>query len=174
MPTAAPTPLHRAVEAGDAAKVRTLLAGGASATAATRLGITESEAARCLTLLVDSGIVSRTRAKYSVGAAEFVDTRGGRAALLRLKHHWSSIATQQLQAPPQHGDLHAYNVISVSHQDLARVRELLRATFREIRSLVAASQPAETVALVNLQLVGLLRGPTSPAGEGEQPPTRSL
>ena len=128
------------------------------ASVATPLGISEGEATRCLTLLVDSGIINRSRGKYSVGTAESVDTRGGRAALLRLKHHWSSVATQQLQTPAHDTDLHAYNVISLSNQDLSRVRELLRATFREIRSLVAASEPAETVALVNLQLVGLIRG----------------
>ncbi len=35
-------------------------------------------------------------------------------------------------------------------------REILHSAFREIRTLVAATEPAEVVALVNLQLVTIL------------------
>jgi hypothetical protein len=82
-----------------------------------------------------------------------VDTRGGKRALTALKRHWAVVATDRI-AEPRTGDLFAYNVLSVSAADLDRVRERLRVAFREIRAIVAASEPSEKVALVNLHLVG--------------------
>jgi hypothetical protein len=123
-------------------------------------GIPEAEVARCLALLVEGGIVRRVRARYKVTGADWVDTRGGRAALHRLKAHWAHIASQRLHCPDPHADLFAYNVMSVAEADLERIREILRCAFREIRTLVASSEPAEVVALVNLQLVKLF--PQSP------------
>jgi hypothetical protein len=48
-----------------------------------------------------------------------------------------------------------------SRTDYARVTELLRRTFREVRAIVAASEPTEEVALFNLQLVTLASTPPS-------------
>lgn len=131
-----------------------------AATFARHAGIPEDDAARCLALLVESGVVRRARGKYKVTGAQSVDTQGGREALHRLKAHWARVAAQRLRAPDPHGDLFAYNVMSVSAADLERIRELLRSAFREIRTLVAASEPAEVVALVNLQLVRIYRSPS--------------
>jgi hypothetical protein len=50
-------------------------------------------------------------------------------------------------------DWFAYNVISVSAADLARIEQKLRATFREIRGIVKDSAPTESAALLTLQLV---------------------
>jgi len=44
----------------------------------------------------------------------------------------------------------------LSREDYARVKELLRLTFREVRSIVAASEPTEQVALLILQFVSLM------------------
>src|SRR5687768_1097608 len=63
-------------------------------------------------------------------------------------------------ADPHEGDLFAYNVISVSAADLVRVRELLQSAFRDLRSLVAASEPTECAALINVQLMGWNAGAT--------------
>lgn len=46
----------------------------------------------------------------------------------------------------------AYNVMSTSRADYERIRDLLRRTFREIQSIVAASEPSERVSL-NIQLL---------------------
>jgi hypothetical protein len=118
-------------------------------------GIDVEEARRCLALLLDSGIVERARGRYVLSSVQAVDTQGGRAALHRLKAHWADVATARLAASPLEGDLFAYNVISVSEADVERIREILRAAYREIRTLVAASEPAEAVALINLHLVRL-------------------
>jgi transcriptional regulator with XRE-family HTH domain len=126
--------------------------------------IPEEAAARCLALLIESGIVQRARGKYKVTGGHSVDTQGGREALHRLKAHWTQVAAQRLQAPDPQADLFAYNVMSVSAADLERIREILRSAFREIRTLVTASEPADVVALVNLQLVKIF--PLSPGNQG--------
>lgn len=117
------------------------------------LGITPQEEDRCLELLLSSGLLAREQGKLVVTSSQLVDTQGGKAALRRLKQHWSAIAVARLGQPPVEGDLFAYNVISVSKPDFDRIRDTLRATFREIRSVVAASEPAEVVAVLNLQAV---------------------
>lgn len=56
-------------------------------------------------------------------------------------------------ASPREGDVFAYNVLSASRADLDRIRDVLKNAYREIRAIVAASEPSETAALVNLQLL---------------------
>jgi hypothetical protein len=46
-----------------------------------------------------------------------------------------------------------YNVLSASHTDIERIRQLILATFREIRSIVEHTERDEGVALINLQLL---------------------
>ena len=60
---------------------------------------------------------------------------------------------------PRPDDAFAYNVFSVKSEDLDRIRELYRAFFREVRQIVAASEPTDTVALLAIQL---LDWPTPP------------
>lgn len=89
-----------------------------------------------------------------------VDTQGGKRALHTLKAHWAVVASERARVPHP-GDLFAYNLVSVSEEDLGRIRVMLRSTYREIRALVAASEPSERVALLNLQLLSW-----SPAHDG--------
>jgi len=70
----------------------------------------------------------------------------------------TQVAAERLAAPRDE-DFFAYNLISISQADLERVREKLRTTFRELRSLVAASEPEEVAALINLQVVTFQAGP---------------
>lgn len=53
----------------------------------------------------------------------------------------------------------SYNLFGVSNADLERIEALQRAYFRELRSIVAQSEPVENVAVVNLQLFSLLARP---------------
>src|SRR5262249_45464939 len=96
--------------------------------------------------------VKRDPSGYRVVAPLTVDTQAAPSDYLRLKRHWARVALHRLE-DPRPEDLFSYNVMSVSSRDLKRIRELLRATFREIRSIVAASEPIERGALVNLQLM---------------------
>lgn len=128
-----------------------------------QLGVAPADIERCVARLLDAGIVQRDGAHLRVAGALTVDTRSDPAAMRGLLAHWCEVALAR------HGrghstDLFAYNVFSVTHADFARVRELLRSTFRELRAIVAASEPSETAALVNLQLVAL-HDPTEPKAE---------
>ena len=54
---------------------------------------------------------------------------------------------------------YSYNLYSVSRADLERIQELHRAYFRELRRIVADSQPSECIALATVHLLEL--GPTT-------------
>lgn len=69
-----------------------------------------------------------------------------------LKAHWTEVCLRRIQRP-RASDWLGYNVVSVSAPDLERIREILRASFREIRAIATASNPVQSVALLNLQLV---------------------
>lgn len=116
------------------------------------LGISEDEERRCLRALSDAGALALDGGRYVVRGSSTVDTQGGQQALHRLKQHWCRVASARLPTPGA-DELFAYNVVSVSRADLERIRERLRMTFRDVRSLVAASQPEEVAAVINLQLI---------------------
>jgi transcriptional regulator with XRE-family HTH domain len=116
------------------------------------LGIAPEQVRACVARLLEAHVIEKKGARFAVRSQSAVDTQGGKEALQRLKAHWSTVAADRLTAARE-GDYFAYNVVSVSAADLARIRERLLVTFREIRSLVAASQPEEVAALINLQVV---------------------
>lgn len=119
---------------------------------ATRLGVPADEVARCLAALAAAGVVAVDGGRFRAAAPLTVDTRGDPARVVRLKSHWASVAAERLPAP-RPGDLFSYNVVSLSRADLERLRQLHLAYFRDVRALVAASEPVEVAALVNVQLV---------------------
>jgi hypothetical protein len=100
---------------------------------------------------LDSGIIRDADGGYQVVGTLSVDTRVSPDGLRRLRQHWLGVLLQRSQAPHAE-DWSAYNVMSVSAADLAFIRERLQSVYREIRSRVAASEPAEEVALVMLQV----------------------
>jgi transcriptional regulator with XRE-family HTH domain len=123
---------------------------------ARRLGLSEAEVSASLRVLRQANAVRRARKLYRLTEQSTVDTRGGRDRVTRLVEHWSGVAGARAEGRTQ-DELFAYNVFSLSAEDVARARELLRNAFREIRSLVAASEPVERVGLLNVQLVLLDR-----------------
>lgn len=108
------------------------------------LPIAPADAERCVNKLVAAGIVRDGQ----VTGTLTVDTRASPV----LRRHWAGVALERLDAAPE-SVLFSYNVVSVSEADLARIEELHRAYFREVRAIVAASEPAEAVVLLNVQLV---------------------
>jgi hypothetical protein len=58
-------------------------------------------------------------------------------------------------------DAYGYAVFGVGREDLWRLRELHQAYYRQVRAIVASSQPTDTVALLNLQLVERSTGDTT-------------
>jgi transcriptional regulator with XRE-family HTH domain len=116
------------------------------------LGLPVDVCRQGLEQLLRAGLVDVDAKRFRPRATLSVDTRGGKQALRALKTHWAQVAAER--APnPSPDDVFGYNVMSVSEQDLVRIREVLSATYREIRAIVAASDPSERVALLNLHLV---------------------
>jgi hypothetical protein len=118
----------------------------------TRLGLSEEHTRRCLDLLEQAALVRREEDTFEGVRELTVDTRGGHEALIATKAHWARVAAERARTPGRR-DLFAYNVFAASSADYERIRGLLRAMFRECRSVIAGSAPSEEVALMNLQLV---------------------
>jgi len=123
---------------------------------AERLGIAEAEAQRCLKALADSKLIARRGGRWIATQVLAVDTRRNPEAGRTLKSHWAGVGLERLpQLEPDGQDLFSYNLFTVSEKDWERLRELHIAYFQELRRIVGGSQPAERVALVNLQLMRL-------------------
>jgi hypothetical protein len=103
---------------------------------------------RCLQKLLRAGVIRRTGARYRTFGSLTVDTR----SVAALKAHWTRIALERI-AEPGIDDFFAYNLFSASSQDMDRIRELLRATYRQIRAIVSSTPADERIALFNLQLL---------------------
>lgn len=116
------------------------------------LGLSPRDVDACLSLLEAARVVELEHGKYANLRPLNVDTRGGRAALHAIKGHWADVAAARARSPSGN-DLFAYNLCSASGEDMVRIRDVMRAAYREIRSIVAASKPLERVALINLHFV---------------------
>jgi hypothetical protein len=119
---------------------------------AQRLGIAVDVADAALRQLEAAGVVRLEAGLWRQDRPLSVDTRGARDDQNVLLRHWSGVAYRRIDER-RSSDLYSYNVMSLSRADYERIRELLRRTFREIRSIVAASEPNEQVALLNIQLL---------------------
>lgn len=115
------------------------------------LGIEEREVHAVVSALLAAGVVEATPRGLRSLAPLVVDTKGDPAAALRLRRHWAEVAARRAGA--EHDDWFAYNVISVSAADCARIEQRLRAVYRELRGIVRESEPSEQAALLTLQLV---------------------
>jgi DNA-binding phage protein len=123
---------------------------------ARELGISLEEEQRCVDALVSSGQLDWDGARYRVGA-QLTDTRHYPEAGRLLKIWWGKQALERFERDP--AGLFSYNLFAVSERDYERLRELHLAYFRELRSIVAASQPAERVVLAHLSLLPLTDAP---------------
>lgn len=120
---------------------------------ARELGIALEEEEQCLALLLESGQVQKRRRKYVAGRALTVDTRLQPGAGRTLARFWAQRGVERMV--DESAGLFSYNLFTVSERDLVRLRELHRTYFRELRAIVAASEPAERVVIANVQLFDL-------------------
>ncbi|HEX3854579.1 MAG TPA: DUF4423 domain-containing protein, partial [Polyangiaceae bacterium] len=119
---------------------------------ARRLGIPIKIEHDCLSRLESAGVIRAESGLWRQERPLTVDTRSSRDDVSVLLRQWSAVAYQRIvERRPR--DFFAYNMMSCSRADYDRIRELLRRTFREIQSLVAASEPSESVALLSFQLL---------------------
>jgi len=123
---------------------------------AQRLSISLEEEGRCVALLLETGQLEKKGKRLIPGAALTVDTRGDAARSRQAKAFWTRVALDRIEAGAD--GTFSYNLFSVSRVDLERIRELHRAYFRELRRIVAESEPAECIALANLHLLELGAG----------------
>lgn len=123
---------------------------------AERLSISREEEERCVALLLETGQVKKQGKRLIPGAALTVDTRGDAARSRAAKAFWTRVSLDRIEAGVD--GTFSYNLFSVSRADLERIRELHRAYFRELRRIVAASEPAECIALANVHLLELGAG----------------
>jgi transcriptional regulator with XRE-family HTH domain len=119
---------------------------------ARRLRISESEEEEAVRRLEEAGILRQKGGRYTDIQPLTVDTTASVEDLQKLKAHWTTVCLERISRPLP-DDWLGYNVVSVSESDLEQVRTVMRRAFREIRAMAAASQPIETVALLNMQLI---------------------
>jgi len=111
---------------------------------------------RCIEKLEAAGIIRMQDGRYQDIGSLTVETYTTSNAIRKLKSHWTRVALERIENPAD-SDLFSYNVLSVSEEDLETIRDLMRSTFREIRSIVANTSSNESVALINLQLLNWIR-----------------
>lgn len=124
---------------------------------AERLGMSDDDESRALEMLARGGQVRLVGSHWRVDEVRTVDTSTDPKRDRELKAFWSSVASERALAGSP--GLFSYNLFTVSESDLTRLRELHLAYFRELRGIVANSEPAERVVLANVQLFGLDRDP---------------
>lgn len=119
---------------------------------ARRLGIDPEEVEQCLVLLEQSQQIRQEGQRWIVDATRAVELSADREAAQKLAAWWVAVAAERAT---QRRGMFAYNLCSVSSADLQRIAELQRDTLRQIRNIVAQSKPAERVALISVQVLGL-------------------
>lgn len=122
---------------------------------ADRLGLSLEEEVECLSVLSSTGQIQKQGEHWAPLGNQSIDTRRDREAARALKAWWFDVGTERYRS--QSPGVFAYNLFGVSLADFERIQAMQTAYFREIRSIVAKSEPVETVALVNLQLFSFLR-----------------
>jgi DNA-binding phage protein len=118
------------------------------------LGLPLEEELECLALLESTGQIELEKGKWRALQVRTLDTRKDPEAARQLKAWWAKVGSDRFKANAE--GVFSYNLFGVSHADYQRIEALQRAYFRELRTIVAESQPVETVAVVNLQLFSLL------------------
>jgi hypothetical protein len=118
-------------------------------------------------LLERAGQIRRDDAgRYVPAQVITVDTRRDPAAARRLRMFWRETGNERLRSAPADTSLSAYNLFGISRSDLARLFDLQRSYFREMRAIIAASEPAEELVLANMHLVQLTTPLHPPVNDG--------
>lgn len=139
----------RALELRDYADLPRHVPGWISA----RLKISLKEEQQCLRLLAKTKQILWRNRRWQLREVLAVDTRRAPDDERRIKRWWTEVGLERLNLG-QSG-VFSYNVFAVSEKDLMTITDLYRAYFRQIRSIIAQSEPSERVVLASLQLVPL-------------------
>lgn len=120
---------------------------------ATHLGLDEPLVADCVTRLARSGQIEREGTHYRPAAVLSVNLRGPGTGP-SLKAHWAEVAARRVGVE---GAMVSYNLFTISEADLATLHEMQRAHYNAVRALVAASEGAERLVLLNVHAIPLDR-----------------
>jgi DNA-binding phage protein len=120
---------------------------------ARRLGISRAEEERCLAALAAAQQIRRREGRWVIDQTQTLDTRADRVRSRKLKGEWLKVALSRLEGGVS--GVFGYNLMAISRADLARLREMHLAYFRDMQSLVADSVPSECVVLFNADLFAL-------------------
>jgi transcriptional regulator with XRE-family HTH domain len=121
---------------------------------ARRIGIAEDTEAACLAALATAGQIRLRRGKWTVVQVATLNVRApGETVGTPLRSFWADVARQRIATGAP--GLLAWNVGAVSRADVARIEDVQRRAFREIRGIVAGSAPAERMVLLSWALVPL-------------------
>jgi hypothetical protein len=120
---------------------------------ARRLGISPQEEEACLSALATARQIKLQHGLWVADETRTVDTRVHPERGRRLKAQWLRVALERLESGVT--GIFGYNLMAISRADLARLREMHIAYFRNMQSLVADSTPSECVVLFNTELFAL-------------------
>jgi transcriptional regulator with XRE-family HTH domain len=135
---------------------------------ARRIGIDAAEERRCLELLDRAGQIRKSRDRWELVEAMALDVRKDPEAAARLRAFWGQVAAHRSEQG-RRGTM--YTVCGVSARDLGRLRELQKAYFNQVRTIIAQSQPVERVVLTMVQMLDLGEGePPSPGPDAQPAP----
>lgn len=126
---------------------------GDAATIADRLGLGGLKVDRCLDALRVAGLAARVEGRWHPVAVDAVDTRHTPETARRLKGFWARVGADSLVSGSD--GAFAYNLASVSMDQLRRLHRLHDEYFQAARAIVAEDSPPECVVLMNLQLLRL-------------------
>jgi DNA-binding phage protein len=136
---------------------------------ARKVGILREEEERCLDLLRRTGQVVEEKGKLVLRETRIVDTRTDPERSRKVRAFWARAAADRVEAGAD-GEF-AFNLFGVSTGDLERLIDLQRTYFRDLRAIVAQSEPVEHVVLANVQLVPL--SASSSAAPAKKTPRRT-
>ncbi len=114
------------------------------------LGIETEVEELCVERMVIAGVVSRCGDRLEINPGVTVYTGHEPSRVRVLKKHWAKVAMARIESPKP-GDRFAYNLMTLSEADYERVQRVLEDSYREVRSIVAASDKDEVAALVQFQ-----------------------
>jgi hypothetical protein len=121
---------------------------------AKQLGISTDLEEQCLTVLHSAGQIRKVGGKWVPAPPATTDTRAEPEAARNVALWAFHLGSQRFES--RVSGVFSFNVFAVSRRDLAHLMNLQRTYYRELRRIVAASEPAECVAITNLQLFSLL------------------
>ena len=126
---------------------------------ASRLDISVEEEKECLDLLVSLGQLRVKAGAYQSTRTINVDTRRDPQATRDLASFWMKEGASRVLTPGS--GRFSFNTFAVSANDLEKAKALQSEYFRQLRELVADSEPAETVAVATFQLFALFEEPNT-------------